>query len=324
MDFEIRKISDVGVGHPVVARLGVQASDLITWIDIEDAKRVRPSPACHYSAEIQAAPDDTARAVQEARHRSLEARLRDIRLMGDAVIAAFFAEDKPKAREKQRAEVESWLTGSMEMAWKKFAVMAATLHHGTHPVAPFHWEVEFPEVFLRENGGFHAMIGNPPFLGGLRVSNELGMDYFRFIENRYSGAGYVCDLCAYFFRRAFDLIRQGGVVGFLATNTIGQGTTREGGLGQIRKANGRIIRATRRLRWPGEFLSFTSLKELSQHPVTLIRSACRSSVPIFLQRMSMEPQRVCRAKMSFFPRVPIFVAPASCLVTRAQVRPWRI
>jgi hypothetical protein len=39
MVFEIRKINDVGVGHPVVARLGVQASDLIPWIDIEDAKR---------------------------------------------------------------------------------------------------------------------------------------------------------------------------------------------------------------------------------------------------------------------------------------------
>ena len=63
-------------------------------------------------AEIQAAPDDTARAIQEQRHRSLETRLKDIRLMGDAVIAAFFAEDKPKAREKKRAEVESWLTGS--------------------------------------------------------------------------------------------------------------------------------------------------------------------------------------------------------------------
>ena len=34
--------------------------------------------------------------------------------MGDAVIAAFFAADKPKAREKKRAEVESWLTGSLE------------------------------------------------------------------------------------------------------------------------------------------------------------------------------------------------------------------
>jgi hypothetical protein len=39
MGFEIRKINDVGVSHPVVARLGVQASGLIPWIDIEDAKR---------------------------------------------------------------------------------------------------------------------------------------------------------------------------------------------------------------------------------------------------------------------------------------------
>jgi hypothetical protein len=39
MPFEIRKISDVGTRHPVVARLGVQASELIKWIDIEDDKR---------------------------------------------------------------------------------------------------------------------------------------------------------------------------------------------------------------------------------------------------------------------------------------------
>ena len=74
----------------------------------------RVAEAMKGRAEIQAAPDDTARAIQEQRHRSLEARLKDIRLMGDAVIAAFFAEDKPKAREKKRAEVESWLTGSPE------------------------------------------------------------------------------------------------------------------------------------------------------------------------------------------------------------------
>ena len=74
-------------------------------------------------AEIQAAPDDTARAIQEQRHSSLEARLRDIRLIGDAVIAAFFAEDKPKARENRRAEVESWLSGSLKRigtSWSAF------------------------------------------------------------------------------------------------------------------------------------------------------------------------------------------------------------
>ena len=124
----------------------------------------RVAEAMKGRAEIQAAPDDTARAIQEQRHRSLEARLKDIRLMGDAVIAAFFAEDKPKAREKKRAEVESWLGGS-PVAWDKLAAMAATLKQGAHPLTPFHWEIEFPEVFARENGGFDAIVGNPPFAG---------------------------------------------------------------------------------------------------------------------------------------------------------------
>jgi hypothetical protein len=83
----------------------------------------------------------------------LEARLKDIRLIGDAVVAAFFVEDKPKAREKKRAEVESWLGGS-PVAWDKLAAMAATLQQGAHPLPPFHWEIEFPEVFARDNGGF--------------------------------------------------------------------------------------------------------------------------------------------------------------------------
>ncbi len=138
----------------------------------------RVAEAMKGRAEIQAAPDDTARAIQEQRHRSLEARLKDIRLMGDAVIAAFFAEDKPKAREKKRAEVESWLSGSPDAAWDKLAAMAATLKQGAHPLTPFHWEIEFPEVFARENGGFDAIVGNPPFLGGNTISVRWESRYY--------------------------------------------------------------------------------------------------------------------------------------------------
>src|SRR2546429_139971 len=39
MAFEIRKISDVGVGHPVVARLGVQMSELLNWSGLEKSKQ---------------------------------------------------------------------------------------------------------------------------------------------------------------------------------------------------------------------------------------------------------------------------------------------
>jgi hypothetical protein len=27
----------------------------------------------------------------------------------------------------------------------------------------FHWELDFPDVFARERGGFDAMVGNPPW-----------------------------------------------------------------------------------------------------------------------------------------------------------------
>ena len=36
---------------------------------------------------------------------------------------------------------------------------------------PFHWEIEFPEVF--QKGGFDAFVGNPPFLGGRRIRSRL-------------------------------------------------------------------------------------------------------------------------------------------------------
>jgi hypothetical protein len=201
-------------------------------------------------AEIQAAPDNTARAIQEARHRSLEARLKEVRLIGDSVIAAFFVEDKFNARETKRAEVESWLGGS-PVAWDKLAAVAATLKQGEHPLPPFHWELEFPEVFDRENGGFDAIVGNPPFRGGSRISGTLGRRYLDWLLSRDETHGNG-DLVAYFFRRSFDKLRIGGCLGLIATNTIAQGDTRSSGLAAIIHGGGGIARAVKRLPWPGE------------------------------------------------------------------------
>jgi hypothetical protein len=53
----------------------------------------RVAEALKARAEIQVAPDDTMRTIQEARHRTLEARLTPIRTIGDAVISAFFGAD---------------------------------------------------------------------------------------------------------------------------------------------------------------------------------------------------------------------------------------
>jgi hypothetical protein len=41
------------------------------------------------------------------------------------------------------------------------------------PRRTFHWAIEFPEVFARERSGFDAIVGNPPFIGGQKLTGRL-------------------------------------------------------------------------------------------------------------------------------------------------------
>jgi hypothetical protein len=112
----------------------------------------------------------------------------------------------------------------------------------------FHWFLEFPEVM--QDGGFDCILGNPPFLGGQRLSGTFGDDFLNWLKFEYSPAGS-CDLVTYFFRRVFDLLKEKGFQGLLATNTIAQGVAREGGLDVIIDRGGSINFAVRSMKWPG-------------------------------------------------------------------------
>jgi hypothetical protein len=203
-------------------------------------------------AEIRDAPDDVERAIQEARYRHVEQRLSDARLLGDAVIAAFFSADRPRGRVAKRQEIESWLNEPAEPMWVKIARLARTLHEGERPVPPFHWELEFPEVFARDNAGFDVVIGNPPFAGRNTITANHRAQYLNWAQANHPGAHGNADLVSHFFLRAFGLLRQGGAFGLVATNTISQGDTRETGLRKILASTGSIFRAQRRIPWPGD------------------------------------------------------------------------
>ena len=116
---------------------------------------------------------------------------------------------------------------------------------------PFHWSLEFPEVF-DERGGFDAIVGNPPFIGGQKITGVLGRPYREFLVNRLANAQRgSADYSAYFFLRARMLLRPDRCFGLLATNTIAQGDTREVGLDQI-TTDSTIMRAIPSRKWPGE------------------------------------------------------------------------
>ena len=60
---------------------------------------------------------------------------------------------------------------------------------GTVEREPFHWPLAFPEIFAdTTNPGFDAIIGNPPFLGGQKISGTIGDDYLDWLQ-RWDGNG---------------------------------------------------------------------------------------------------------------------------------------
>ncbi|MBK8215219.1 MAG: N-6 DNA methylase [Myxococcales bacterium] len=193
--------------------------------------------------------------VREKRQllRDADDALAKVRMVGDAVVASFFSEDKPKGREEARqrweTKAQAWLSGRDSSG--DVAGFVADLRAGEKPVPCFHWEVEFPEVFSSPRCGFHGVVGNPPFLGGTRISSHLGKTYLDAIGSLFPGCGNRADLVAYFFRRGFSLIRAGGCLGLLATNTIAQGDTRAGGLRVLRHHGAWLYDVRKRVRWPG-------------------------------------------------------------------------
>ena len=114
-----------------------------------------------------------------------------------------------------------------------------------------HWPLAMPEVMGR--GGFDAIIGNPPFLGGQKLTGAMGANIRDwFVEVLARGQRGSADLIAYFFLRAHSLLNDHGTLGLVATNTIAQGDTREVGLDQMVDSGFTITRAIQSRSWPSQ------------------------------------------------------------------------
>jgi hypothetical protein len=157
----------------------------------------------------------------------------------------------------------------------------------------FHWVLEFPSIM--EEGGFDVVLGNPPFLGGLKISSIHGDKYRQYLRVAYAPFGGTADLCAAFFRRAYQLLRPGGRFGLVATNTISQGDTRESGLAPILREGGTITFAKRFIKWPGVANVEVNLVTIQkpapngvQPPIAPILDG--QPVPFISSRLDTEPE----------------------------------
>ena len=153
-------------------------------------------------------------------------------------------EERAIARAELRRLAEDWLVERRPAVGEVAAVDWADRD-------PFHWALEFPEV--RAQGGFDAVVGNPPFQGGTKISSALGDQYREFLVARVAGGvrGARCDLVAYFVLRATTLSNGDGSLGLIGTNTLAQGDTREVGLDRVQDSGWTTHRAFASRPWPG-------------------------------------------------------------------------
>lgn len=167
--------------------------------------------------------------------------------MADAQAAQFFNAKTEVNKNKliTDADYRQMLRGYMGWQNQKTAFASVMANEKRF----FHWFLEFPEVF--NEGGFDCILGNPPYLGGSKISGAFGKYYLEYLHNYFENFRDKADLIACFVQRIFSIISSKGFCSVISTNTISEGVTREASLDLICK-NGLINYAFPDIKWPGE------------------------------------------------------------------------
>ena len=263
--------------------------------------------ATEYRQRILAARDDKPYEQLRQELDVADEALSLARLTGDCVIAAYFSAGKDRERvaklDTLARQLVQYLGPQRRIEDRQPLTEAvASLHGGDHPLQPFHWQIEFPEVFTvdakgKPTGGFDAIVGNPPFLGGMKIRVafcEQYIDWVLAIHPESHGNG---DIVAHFFRRAFSICRDGGTLGLIATNSISQGDTRSSGLRWLCLHGGEIFAAQKRIPWPGEAAVIVSVVHVLKGMPPTHRSLNGQSVKnitafLFAKGSNEDPKRL--------------------------------
>ena len=205
--------------------------------------------------------------LKEDLAREARVALDEVRTLADLIVGtALRTASRPKSREIDFPRLAITIgevfkqtdPDARNQGFKELAETAA-LRLGDHagaPRTPFHWILEFPEVLDPDRPtpatGFDAILGNPPFQGGQKITGALGTDYRdHLVEDLADGRRGTADLCTYFLLRNASLLHEPGQIGVVATNTIAQGDTREVGLDALIEDGIVITRAVASMPWPG-------------------------------------------------------------------------
>ncbi|MGK7952967.1 MAG: hypothetical protein AB4368_30305 [Xenococcaceae cyanobacterium] len=146
----------------------------ILWNEVQSAIAKR--------LQIQSRPVNSPLEQKEKTNLLTEAnaRIHDLKVRADLLMEVYHSGLKKTDREALREKMLTVVNSGM-------SIPEADLKKLPQNLATFHWELEFPEVFFelseRTNSdssprtGFNAIVSNPPFMGGKKITGVLGTPY---------------------------------------------------------------------------------------------------------------------------------------------------
>ena len=159
--------------------------------------------------------------------KEVQDRLEPYRMVADLWISTFFGLEISKTNYQRLAKriAQNPKLRTKEAKSLEKELMPFLFHlSNTKGKLPFHWELEFPEVFFneegstRKNSGFDAVIGNPPYVfGGNYGIEQLDKAYYKY--QYISGAGKI-NLFTLFIEKSIKISRIYGYVSLIIPNTF--------------------------------------------------------------------------------------------------------
>jgi len=216
------------------------------------------------------------------------AMLEKAKRAGDLLVYAWFSNDKDKSRIDARNRYADRLVDAIKPESRELKTIEE-LRFASKPLAPFHWELEFPEVFTC--GGFTAFVGNPPFAYQNTIVKGSIKNYLNYLtEVLNPGSTGRVDLVGHFFYRVFSALSFRGTMSLIATKSIRQGDTRKYSLCLILKKKGYIYDACRRLAWPGKANVVISTVSISKGEASAIQPAIDGKVALRISAFLLDSE----------------------------------
>ena len=295
--------------------LGITSIEQLEWmhLDPQAGRKLHQGALLDFMSGVQsliaeiteqrlnlvAIPDDTFADLTKKRQllSDVQAKTKQLTLYADLIVGAALASSGKGglwltgAKIANEAATHNAVEEAEEQAKTWLAVDQAD---GSFNRNPLHWPLIFPEVFdpaRSEGPGFDAILGNPPFLGGQKLTGSLGTAYREYLVDVIGhGVRGSADLIAYFLLRVHAVLNGRGQTGLVATNTLAQGDTREVGLDQVVAAGTEIRQAVKSKPWPsrGAVLEYAAVWT-SRGRISPAAARIADSIPVKRISSTLEP-----------------------------------